>query len=103
MAVESDSDRAAMFSSDDWGEAATFTPDGGSAVSVTVIYSKPGAVADLGFGGVSAPAHRALLRISEVAAPLEGDELVIGAVTFTVDQVEGDEIGAINKLWLAEQ
>jgi hypothetical protein len=103
MTVETTTDRAGLFSTDDWGQAATFTPDGGAAVAVTVIFSRAAALEDLGFAGVTAPSHRALLRVSEVASPAPGDVLVIGSQTFTVDQVDGDEIGAINKLWLAEQ
>ena len=103
MSVETAADRAALFDTDEWGEAATFTPDGGSPASVTVILSKASAEADLGEVGVNAPAHSALVRASDVASPAPGDALVVGAQTFVVDRADQDEIGAMWTLWLSEQ
>ena len=42
-------------------------------------------------------------RVVQHAAIAKGDALVIGARTFTVSQVSGDDTGMINTLWLAEQ
>lgn len=67
-----------------FGQAASYTPSGGSAADVTVIVKTP--EGDL--SGFSLGARRvgrvADVRASEVASPAEGDLLTIGGESFTV-------------------
>ncbi len=103
MAVEQAADLAAFFDTGEWGEAATYTPAAGGPVAVTVIFAKAHEFADLAESGINAPAHRALVRASEVASPAPGDSLAIGAQTFTITQADQGELGSVWTLWLAEQ
>lgn len=73
-----------------FGQAATYTPSGGSAVNVTVIMKTPeGNLA--GFHtGAWRPGRVADVRASEVAAPAEGDVLEVGGETFIVRGARAD-------------
>lgn len=75
----------ALFSTQ--GEAAVYTPAGGSAVDVTVIPTKPDEILD-GVGRTRIYAETALfrLRVSEVAAPAMDDTLVHNSITYYVKE-----------------
>ena len=95
MAVESAADRAVFLGADEFGNAATFTPAGGAAVSLAVLFDRPHELAELGEVGMLATAYRAMLRDDDLAAePVAGDQLVIGAQTFLVGRAGQDISGA---------
>jgi len=84
VAVESAADLAEFFAEDEHATSATYTPSGGSAVAVTVIYQTGRESEDTQAGLVTRTYRRALLRESEVAVPATGDALAIGASSYTV-------------------
>lgn len=67
------------------GEDATYTPAGGSAADVKVIPVQPDEVEDL-LGGTRVKSETTVfeLRVSDVAAPANGDTLVHDGQTYTV-------------------
>ena len=67
-----------------FGEAATYTPPGGSAAAVTVILDRSSEVVQQDRTAVTIEQPRALVRASEVAAPDHGDTLAVGATTWRV-------------------
>lgn len=75
-----------------FGEAATYTPSGGSPVAITVIVDRN---VDLAPGGFDSTVieRRTVLNIlkTEVAAPERGDVCVVGATSYTVDSVFDDD------------
>jgi hypothetical protein len=85
VAAETSVERAAMLHSDGFGQAATYTPAGGSASSITVILDSPVTHGPLAALGVRQPAYTARVSRDEVATePAEGGTLVVGSQTFTV-------------------
>lgn len=85
MAAENAADRAAMLHADGFGAAATYTPAGGSATSVTVILDAPVAHGALGQLGMRQPGYTARLSRDAVAdEPVDGGTLVVGSQTFAV-------------------
>jgi len=94
MAIEGDTERAIFFDTSDFGISATYTPDGGSAATVSGILDKDFALADLGGGvGVASADPRFVCRTSDVASAAGGDTLVAGGITYTVRAVEDDGTG----------
>ena len=94
MAIEGDTERAIFFSTSDFGDAATYTPSGGSAATVNGIFSKDYSLADLG-GSISIGSNdpRFICRTTDVSSAASGDQLVVRSVTYTVRQVEDDGTG----------
>lgn len=86
----------------EFGEAATYTPAGGAAQSVTVVVSAPDKVIGLGSVGAIVPAVTVDLRVSEVAAPANGDSINVRSTSYRVATVELDASGTINRLGLDE-
>lgn len=102
MALDLEADAAVYFNTDEFGVAATYTPAAtGVAVAVTVILNKPTGPVEIGGIGVSLDKRTALLRLSEVAAPLAGDTLVVGSETLTVRRAELDATGILWDLALS--
>lgn len=97
-------DRSALADAcfEEFGEAATYTPSGGAAASVSVIVSAPDRVIALGSAGAIVPDVEVDLRVSEVAAPAKGDAISVRGTTYTVATVQLDRGGVINKLGLDE-
>ena len=94
MAVESAADRAIFFDVDDFGTAATYTPDGGSASTVNGIFDNDFIEVDAGGGvGVALQQPRFQCRTADVASAAEGDAIVISAVNYTVRIVQDDGTG----------
>jgi hypothetical protein len=94
MAVESAEDRAIFFGVDDFGTAATYTPDGGSAATVNGIFDNDFIEVDAGGGvGVALQQPRFLCRTGDVSSAAEGDAIVISAVAYTVRIVQDDGTG----------
>lgn len=69
------------------GEAATYTPGGGSAVSIRAIRAAPEVLTGFASASVKASVDAFLLRVADVAAPAAGDALSIGAEVWTVQGV----------------
>lgn len=110
MPVESASDRAALFSADEFGEEALYTPVGGGAgLPCTVIYDRGRPEAfevDINSGsGLRGKIawHRARILADEVAVVEKGGRLAVGAITLEVaSRPQLDETGAIWTVDLAE-
>ena len=90
--VETASDRSLLLA--DFGEAATWTPTGGSAATLTALLSKEHEEVDTG-GAVSiVMSHpRVTCRTADVSTAAEGDSFAIGGVTYTVRVVMTDGTG----------
>ena len=67
-----------------FGEAATYTPPGGSAAAVTVILDRSSEVVQQDRTAVTIEQPRALVRASDVPAPGHGDTLAVGTTTWRV-------------------
>lgn len=67
-----------------FGEAATYTPPGGSAVTITVIPKQPDEIVDLGGTRIFHESAWFDVRVSEVALPVEGGVIVHNTTSFTV-------------------
>jgi len=94
MAIEGGTERAIFFSTSDFGDAATYTPSGGSAATVNGVFDKDYSLADLG-GSVAIGSNdpRFVCRTSDVSSAASGDQLVVRSVTYTVRTVEDDGTG----------
>ena len=94
MAVESAADRAIFFDVDDFGAAATYTPDGGAASTVNGIFDNDFIEVDAGGGvGVALQQPRFQCRTADVSSAAEGDAIVISSVNYTVRIVQDDGTG----------
>lgn len=94
MAVESADDRAIFFAVDDFGTAATYTPQGGVASTVNGIFDNDFIEVDAGGGvGVALQQPRFLCRTADVSSASEGDALVINTVNYTIRIVQDDGTG----------
>ena len=90
--VESATDRSLLLA--DFGEAATWTPTGGSAATLTALFQKEHEEVDTG-GAVSiVMSHpRVTCRTADVSTDAEGDTFAIGGVPYTVRVVMTDGTG----------
>ena len=94
MAVESAADRAIFFDVDDFGTAATYTPDGGAASTVNGIFDNDFIEVDAGGGvGVALQQPRFQCRTADISSAAEGDAIVISSVNYTVRIVQDDGTG----------
>jgi len=97
MAVENADDRAIFFDVDDFGVAATYTPSGGSAVTVNGIFDHEYFAADAGGSvAVAIEQPRFLCRTADVASAAEDDALTVNATNYTIKVVEDDGTGITN-------
>jgi hypothetical protein len=97
MAVETADDRAIFFNVDDFGVAATYTPSGGSAVTVNGIFDHEYFAADAGGSvAVAIEQPRFLCRTADVSSADEGDALTVNATNYTIKVVEDDGTGITN-------
>jgi len=92
MAVETADDRLVMLA--DFGEAATFTPAGGSSSAITVIFDNAYEAVDTG-GGVSFAVRqpRVTARTADLPGVSEGDTLTIGGTAYVIRIVMPDGTG----------
>tara|TARA_Y100000310_G_scaffold63046_1_gene58337 strand:- start:1309 stop:1635 length:327 start_codon:yes stop_codon:yes gene_type:complete len=90
MGVESASDLADFFNTSDFGVAATYTPSGGSASTINVIFDKPfsSVPLDTGEQDVESNTPTALCISSDVSSVAHGDALVVSATTYSVVGVQ---------------
>lgn len=101
MPVETADDRLAMLA--DFGETATYTPVGGSAVSITGIFDN--AYEAVNAGGtvpVAITQPHFVCRTADVPSADDGDSIVIRSVTYIVRVVMSDGTG-ITDLMLERQ
>jgi hypothetical protein len=78
VAVEDQDDIDGYFDTDEFAEAGVFTPAPVATSHpqpVTVLLNRGDGEVSFGHSGVVGPLRKALLRKSEVAAPLKGDQL----------------------------
>ena len=94
MAVESAADRAIFLDVDDFGSAATYTPNGGSAATVNGIFDNDFVEVDAGGGvGIALQQPRFVCRTADVSTASEGDAIIISAVNYTIRIVQDDGTG----------
>ena len=82
-----------------FGEAATYTPNGGFPAAVTVVLSRPDKQIDVGVAGISVPSWIADIRVSELpAGARKGDALIVGADSFVVRRIAREALRLIARL-----
>lgn len=94
MAVETADDRAIFIGVDDFGVAATYTPNGGSASTVNGIFDNDFVEVEAGGGvGFALQQPQFQCRTADVSSASEGDALVVSGVTYTIRIVQDDGTG----------
>ena len=94
MGIESDTERSAFLSTDDFGQSATFTPSGGSSSTISGIFDAADGLVDLGGRvGITSDSPQFHCRTSDVSSAAEGDALVTGSVTYVIRDVIDDGTG----------
>jgi len=101
MAVETAGDRALMLA--DFGTAATYTPAGGSASTITVIFDNEFLPVETG-GGVAFAMQqpKCLARTADLIGAVENASLTIGAIAYIIRVVMADGTG-MTELMLERQ
>jgi hypothetical protein len=92
MGIESADDLSDFFLIDDFGVAASYTPDGGSASTINVLFDNPfnSVPLDTGERDVESNTPTALAISSDVASVAHGDAIVISGVTYAIVGVQKD-------------
>jgi len=91
MGIESADDLSDFFLADDFGVAASYTPDGGSASTVNVLFDNPfNSVPLEGERDVESNTPTALAISSDVASVAHGDAIVISGITYSIVGVQKD-------------
>jgi hypothetical protein len=94
MAIEGNSERAVFLSTEDFGQSATYTPNGGSTSTISGIFDASDGLVDLGGRvGITSGDPVFHCRTSDVPSAAEGDALVTGSITYTVRDVIDDSTG----------
>lgn len=94
MAVETADELAIFFAVDDFGVAATYTPSGGSPVTVNGIFDNEFFEADAGGNvAVAIQQPRFQCRTSDVASAAEGDAITINSISYIIRVVQPDGTG----------
>lgn len=94
MAVETATELAIFFDADDFGVAASYTPQGGSAVTINGIFDNE--TLEVEAGGEVAVTMRQpqfVCRTSDVSSVAEGDTINISSQNYTIRVVENDVLG----------
>ncbi len=90
---------AALFADANLGTDATYTPQGGSAVAVTVMLARPDKQVGVGVIGVNVPSWIADIRVSELPSGAgKGDTLDVGADSFIVRRIEREALRIVARL-----
>jgi hypothetical protein len=97
MAVESAEDLASFFDPEEFGSSATFTPDGGSPVSLTVVHSRSSDAVALGAAQIMADIHFVRIRVADVTLPASGDQIEIAGVSYRLNAAP--ELDAQGVVW----
>ena len=92
MGIESADDLSDFFLTDDFGVAASYTPDGGSASTVNVLFDNPfnSVPLDTGERDVESNTPTALAISSDVSSVAHGDAIVISGITYSIVGVQKD-------------
>jgi hypothetical protein len=92
MGIESASDLSDLFLTDDFGTAATYTPDGGSASTINVLFDNPFSSIPLDTGEMDVESNTptALAVSSDVSSVAHGDVIVINSITYHIVGVQKD-------------
>ena len=92
MTIESADDLSDFFLTDDFGVAASYTPDGGSASTVNVLFDNPfsSVPLDTGERDVESNTPTALAISSDVSSVAHGDAIVISGTTYSIVGVQKD-------------
>ena len=94
MAVETATELAIFFDADDFGVAASYTPQGGSAVTINGIFDNEFfEVAAGGEVAVAMEQPRFACRTSDVSSAAEGDSITINSINYTIRVVQSDGTG----------
>ena len=88
MAIESDADRLAMMSPDDFGVAATW-----GAVTVYGIFDDTFALVNEATGEVATSGPQFVCRTSDVSSAVQGNTITINTVTWKIIGVQADGTG----------
>ena len=90
--IEVADDLNVFFNSEDFGASATYTPNGGSASTITVLFDKPFNSVPLDTGDVDIESNTptVLCESSDVASVSHGDALVVNSTTYSVVGVQAD-------------
>lgn len=94
MGVESAADILDFFEVDDFADVATYTPVGGTGVSVNGIFDEPQAsrnATDL--MDITIPSPQFVCRTADVPAAADGDQIIIRSTAYTVRVVLTDGTG----------
>lgn len=92
-------DLTPFFDTDDFAVAATYTPSGGLAKTVNVIFDN----AALDRLGIVATNPVALCRAEDVSAPTGADTLVVNGTTYKIKDADEQDDGATTLLQLEKQ
>ena len=80
-----------FFNSGDFGASAIYTPEGGSASIITVLFDKPfNSVPMDGESDIESNTPTALCKTSDVSSVAHGDALVVNSTTYSVVGVQAD-------------
>ena len=94
MAVETATERAIFFNTNDFGDAASYTPQGGSATTINGIFDDEDFEVDGGGTiGISIQQPRFLCQTSDVSSAREGDAITIKSVAYTIRIVRDEGTG----------
>ena len=94
MAIETDTERLIFLDTDDYGQSATYTVQGGSAATIKGILDKESDdIEGGGEVGVVYSTTTFTCRTSDCSSASFGDALVTGGVTYSVRVVEPDGNG----------
>jgi hypothetical protein len=102
MALETASDLASFFDTDSHGSVATYTPSGGSASSINVIFNNEYILVDEGEVGVNSTIPVITCRTSDVSSVAMNDTFVIDSVTYKSKIIRPDGTG-VTEIQLEKQ
>ena len=101
MAVETDTERAIFFDTDEFADSITITI-GGSASTIKGIFDNEMTTIDVGDNaGITANQPKITVKTSDVANADFGDPVVINSTNYTVNNVLKDGTG-ITEIFLSE-
>ena len=78
---------------DAMGMTATYTPQGGDATEITILFDNEYQEIDLVSGEVSSASPAAHAKTSDVSGAKQGDALTVSSVNYTVTVVKPDGTG----------
>ena len=90
--IDNDLD-AVYFNTDDFAKDATWTPDGGSATAIKVIFDDEYTGTNIGTGEIDNADPMVRIKSSTVSAVSQGDTIIVDTVTYYVKSVQPDGTG----------